>query len=255
MNRTGIEWATHTWNPVTGCWGPEGTVENPNRCPGCYAERFARRLQGRSGYPAEGDPFRPIFHNAQFDRKHSPLYRKKPARIFVSSMGDLWGDWVPEPWQEDVLAVCEQTPQHTYLFLTKNPFGYGHSTALFFPDNAWLGVSGPSLSEVLSREMEITAYTKNDETVTNIYGSLEPRYHWPTGAALDSIARSHSRLAWLIVGAMTGPKAKQYPVERVWLRHLVAAARQAGIPVFLKNNLAEVWGEPLIQEFPEGIVT
>jgi len=106
-----IGWATDTWSPVTGC-SPVSPA-----CDHCYAERMATRLAGRFGYAAE-DPFQVTFHP---DRLDQPLKWKKPRRVFVCSMGDLFHEDVPDEWLEAVFGVMAARPEHTFLLLTKRP--------------------------------------------------------------------------------------------------------------------------------------
>ena len=110
-----IGWATKSWNPLTGCWGPRGTEGHPNRCPYCYAHRLAKRLRGRFGYPLE-DPFAPAFHPERLD---APARWKSGKKVFVCSMGDLFGPWVRDELINTVLQAAMQYKQHTYFFLTK----------------------------------------------------------------------------------------------------------------------------------------
>lgn len=79
--------------------------------------------------------FEPTFHK---DRLIQPYKQKKSAKIFVCSMADLFGDWVPREWIRKVLFVCHDNPQHTFQFLTKNPKRYQEFK---FPKNCWLGAT------------------------------------------------------------------------------------------------------------------
>ena len=108
---TKIEWATEVFNPVTGC-----TPISPG-CANCYAERMSKRLAGRCGYPAD-EPFRVTVHP---DRMEEPLRWKKPRRVFVCSMGDLFHPDVSFEFIDKVFAVMALCPQHTFLILTKRP--------------------------------------------------------------------------------------------------------------------------------------
>ncbi len=108
---TGIEWCDETWSPVAGC------TPISEGCEHCWARRMANRLKGRYGYP-EDEPFRVTLHE---DRLVDPLNWKKPLRIFVSSMGDLFHRDVPFYWIDRVLATLMCVPQHTGLLLTKRP--------------------------------------------------------------------------------------------------------------------------------------
>jgi len=102
-----IGWCEQTWNPMTGC----------TPISECYAQRMARRLRGRYGYP-DDDPFRVTLHP---EKLTEPMRWKKPRLIFVCSMGDLFHDEIPFEFIDRVFATMVLAPQHTYLLLTKRP--------------------------------------------------------------------------------------------------------------------------------------
>ena len=108
---TKIEWTDETWNPVTGC------TKISEACGHCYAERMSHRLAGRYGYPAD-EPFRVALHP---DKLAQPIEWKKPRRIFVVSMGDLFHEDVPDEYIAAVFGVMAACPQHTFQVLTKRP--------------------------------------------------------------------------------------------------------------------------------------
>ena len=129
MNKTKIDWCDSTWNPVTGCL---------HGCEYCYARGIANRFGFGAYEPNIAErvlietaisagkkipyPFNfdPTFHKYRLNEYQN----KKGRNIFVCSMADLFGEWVPDEWIEDVFEACEKAPQHNYLFLTKNPFRY-----------------------------------------------------------------------------------------------------------------------------------
>lgn len=111
MSATKIEWASVTWNPTTGC------SHVSVGCDRCYAERFATRLRGRSGYPRD-DSFSVVLHP---ERMNMPSRWKKPRRVFVDSMGDLFHPEVPDGFIMWVWWVMVHNPQHIYMILTKRP--------------------------------------------------------------------------------------------------------------------------------------
>ena len=143
MNKTRIEWCDSTWNPVTGC---------KHGCPYCYARRVAGRFgeaQRATGdhhilqAPPVSTPypygFDPTFHRYRLDE---PAHKTKGQTIFVCSMADLFGPWVPIRWIVEVLDACRKAPQHRYLFLTKHPKRYielEHMALLPHEDNFWFG--------------------------------------------------------------------------------------------------------------------
>lgn len=140
MNKSKIDWCDFTWNPVTGC---------PKGCHYCYARKQARRFCGdvrlnlsskqitnvsHSGgrayvleQPFKSEAGKPILFPTAFAttlhryRLPMPAQKKKPANIFVCSMGDLFSPSVPIRWIVDVLDACLAAPWHNYMFLTKYP--------------------------------------------------------------------------------------------------------------------------------------
>src|SRR3990167_5603914 len=141
--KTKIEWAEKVWNPVTGC------TKVSEGCRNCYAERMSKRLAGRAGYPEDG--FKVTPHQ---DKLGETFHWRKPSRVFVCSMGDLFHKYVPDTFFAAVFSVMAQASQHTFLVLTKCPerlhsilmnwcaagltlrSGYGPVLP-----NVWLGVS------------------------------------------------------------------------------------------------------------------
>ena len=126
MNKTKIEWTNYTWNPITGCL---------NGCSYCYARRIAMRFDGH---------FQPTFHSKRITEPHK---LKKPSKIFVCSMADLFGDWVKDEWIKAIMATILENPRHTFQFLTKNPKRYLEFECLtnpkspFFLKNVQCGVT------------------------------------------------------------------------------------------------------------------
>ena len=131
MSQTKIEWADATWNPITGC------TQISEGCDHCYAKRMATRLAGRYGYPKD-DPFRVTFHP---EKLKEPTTWRKPLRIFVCSMADLFHEDVAYEWISAVMLVASICSHHTFMILTKrpgkmkayfdsNPFGYTQGAAL-----------------------------------------------------------------------------------------------------------------------------
>ena len=122
---TAIQWTDETWNPVTGC-----RKVSPG-CANCYAEGVAERFWAKQ-YPHVWDgvgagssafhrPRRFTDVQCHDDRLEAPLRWRKPRRVFVNSMSDLFHEDVPDAFVDRVLAVAVLTPQHTYQILTKRP--------------------------------------------------------------------------------------------------------------------------------------
>lgn len=251
MNKTKIDWCDSTWNPVTGCY---------HGCEYCYARNQTHRFGagwetasenlpvldepvygqriGKDGKPETRKEAYPYDFIPTFHRYHLNDYiGKKGRNIFVCSMADLFGKWVPDEWIQEVFAACEKAPQHNYLFLTKNPARYVeliNNTDFFVKTkgNMWFGYS---YTEKESKQWWNPDY--------NIFASVEP--------ILEPI--DVPRCKWLIVGAETGRRKDKVIPKREWIEHLVYYCGKWNIPLFMKSSLADIWGEPLIQEFPEGL--
>jgi len=107
--QSAIEWTDATWNPVRGC------MKVSPGCAHCYAETFAERFRGVNGHPYEqGFDLRLVP-----EKLTEPLSWKKPRRVFVNSMSDLFQDGVPDSYIDRVFAVMALAPQHTFQVLTK----------------------------------------------------------------------------------------------------------------------------------------
>ena len=262
MNKSKIEWCDFTWNPVTGC---------RHGCPYCYAAKQARRFSGdvrlnksseqlkrdENGLYILDKPFKnqvgkvipdpvgfePIMHKY---RLPMPAQKKKPAKIFVVSMGDLFGAWVPDNWIEEVFKACDAAPWHTYMFLTKNPDRYvelAHKGILRDAPNFWYG------STATKSSMKRFVKPKGDAAKYNAFISIEPiQEKWDINPYGDFDATQ-----WVIIGAETGNHKGKVVPEKEWIRDIVKACRTAGTPVFMKDNLISVWGEDLIKEWPAGM--
>ncbi len=237
MGQTKIEWAEKSWNPVTGC-SPvsEG-------CLNCYAARFAKRLAGRYGYPKD-DPFQVTVHHERFEE---PLHWKKPSRIFVCSMGDLFHNEVPSQFVEDTFEVMSQCSQHTFVVLTKRPQNIqaklyeqiGTSARLLgggdFLPNVWFGVTAENearADERIPLLLRIPAVVR--------FVSLEPMlgpvtFRWAQWCAV----RDHNHLDglrmldWVICGGETGPDVRWMDLE--WARRIRDECREVGVPFFFKK--------------------
>ena len=229
-----IGWCDATWNPVTGCL---------NNCPFCYARKLAEgRLKGRFGYE---HGFAPTFHA---DRLQEPHKLKKPSKIFVCSMGDMFGDWMIDRrnWIRDIIGVVYDNPQHTFQFLTKYPQNLNHLIGddifTLIRPNMWIGTS-VTCTDDLWRIDHIRKVTGGVRFV-----SFEP--------LLEDIYKPDlTGIDWVIIGAETGGRKDRVRPTEAWLGNLTAWAQCKGIPVFQKDNLKPYvpdWSR-LWQEFPEEI--
>lgn len=239
MERTKIDWCDSTWNPVTGCL---------HGCEYCYARRIAERFGGTQKFANIFEENEPVIGTdgkvLAYPHSFSPTllrYRlndyisKKGRNIFVCSMADLFGEWVPDEWIEEVFAACEKAPQHNYLFLTKNPKRYEKILDRYMPPNMWFGWSqtGP---------MENKCDFSTHHSIKTFI-SIEP--------LLEPFKKFHIKgIDWVIIGAETGRRKDKVVPKRKWIENIVNECRKKNVPVFMKSSLADIWGEPLIQEFP-----
>lgn len=256
MQKTKIEWCDYTWNPVTGCL---------HGCEYCYARQIARRFCFGPWNTIEdgithfvGEPWRNKFYKDNradpypygFDptfflyRLEEPQHVKKPSKIFVSSMGDLFGEWVPDEWIREVFAACEKAPQHTYLFLTKN---YSKAAKYRYKENWWIGKT--ITCDIDPRMHECYIKGESGLSRANQFLSIEPLL----GNQYEELPYFLYGYKWVIIGAMTGSGSKSHQPKREWVADIVDQCRAANVPVFMKNSLAGVWGEDLMQDWPEGM--
>ena len=115
-----------TWNPITGCL---------HNCIYCWARRYSKRLAAMGIEPYKTHDFNPAFAEWRL-RQRFP----KGSFIFVSDMGDMWGEWVPKEWIERVLHVLRTKVNSQFFFLTKNPKRY-HEFLDRFTGNMILGAT------------------------------------------------------------------------------------------------------------------
>lgn len=259
MDKTKIEWCDSTWNPVTGCL---------HGCEYCYARRIAERFgtlfkgdilpedegleflpceperfyeldepaigknKKREPYPAN---FYPTLHRYRLDE---PSRWKKLRNIFVCSMADLFGEWVPDSWIEEVFAACEKAPWHRYLFLTKNQKRYEDICNRHMPPNMWFGWSQ---TEPMGDKIAFTTHYS-----VNTFVSVEP--------LLKPFPKFHIRgIGWIIVGAETGNRKCKIVPEKSWIDEICKAADSVNVPVFMKDSLLPIMGEEnMRREFPWG---
>jgi protein gp37/ParB-like chromosome segregation protein Spo0J len=218
----GISWASWSWNPVTGCL---------HGCDYCYARDIATQEKMRAIYPVG---FTPLFRE---DRLEAPAnttipaqHRDDPAwrRVFVCSMADLYGRWVPDEWIERVHSACLASQQWDYIHLTKFPSRY---VGLDFSPSSWVGTSVDEQKRVRIAE---DAFRQIGDVKVK-WLSLEPLREPLQFTDL-------SMFDWVVIGAQTQTcqpsgvvPAFAPPFE--WVARIVAQAREAGCRVHLKPNL------------------
>lgn len=225
----GIEWTGLTWNPVGGCkhrcrWTmPDGSTAI------CYAEAVAKKFNKAYPHGFEHHYWRP-------EKLDEPLKLKEPARIFIDSMSDLGGVWVPEEQVRAVLDICRQAHWHVFQLLTKNA---PRLLKFDIPPNVWVMASSPPdsmLGKDLTRNQQERMLHRILETLPRIpvpvYGmSIEP-LSWDVAPIIER----YPPLKWAIIGAASnGPKVYQPEPARV--SRLLEVLDKQGVPTFFKGNL------------------
>ena len=231
---TKIEWVQNqdgtkgeTWNPVTGC------TKVSAGCKNCYAERMARRLAGRAGYPEYPNHFGVTLRP---DRLEQPLRWKKPRKIFVCSMSDLFHKDVPLEFILEVFDVIRKSPRHTFQILTKRADAMNAALSSGLPDplpNVWLGTSVENQEQASERIPHLLSTPASvrflscepllGEIDFNACSAWHPHYN---NMYLDG-------MHWVIVGGESGPGAR--PMNLDWARIVVGQCREASVPVFVKQ--------------------
>lgn len=257
---TKIEWADATWGPVTGC-----TEVSPG-CDRCYAKTFAERWRGTPGHYFE----RGFDVQLRPDKLDQPLRWRKPRRIFVNSMSDLFHDSVPDDYIARVFEVMALAPQHTFQILTKRHarmrslVSHGLLDMIDDPDgdvrvkvprwplpNVWLGVSAENQqwADIRIPALLDTPAAVRFVSVEPILGPIDlefERYYEPTHSNCSGLVSPahepacgrepgrHWGIGWVIVGGESGPGARR--MEWEWARSLRDQCRAAGVPFYFKQS-------------------
>ncbi len=223
-NHSTIDWTDSTWNPVTGC-----TEVSPG-CDHCYAKTFAERFRGIPGHPYEQGFDVKLWP----DRLLLPQRWKKPRKIFVNSMSDLFHKEVPSTFILDVFAAMTRADHHIYQVLTKRPSRlintsltgkilervYDLTGNAVWPQHIWLGVS-----------VENQEYTWRVDALRHVaapvrFISAEP--------LLGPLQVNMHDIAWLIAGAESGHGARS--MDEDWVRLLRDQCLTSGCAFFYKQQ-------------------
>lgn len=266
MDKTKIDWAESSWNPITGCY---------HKCPYCYARGITNRFKSRKGFDlidrgskiietehgsiiemteqayflndvferyncAYPHGFVPTFHKYRLDEYKD---KTRPRNIFVGSMADIFGEWVPDSWIEEVFSACKEAPQHNYMFLTKNPERYielKNVDKLPLEGNFWYGT------------------TVTDSKMP--YMGQDGHYNFHTFLSIEPILEDFGEFGgewlpdWVIIGAETGNRKDKVIPEKSWVDNVVRQCRERNIPIFMKESLRALYGDELLREFPKGLL-
>ena len=273
-DKTGISWTDATWNPIRGC------SKVSAGCKNCYAEKVAARFSG-PGQPYEGTT-RDGKWNGNIrivpEMLSQPLKWKRPRRVFVNSMSDLFHKGVPFEYIAAVFGVMTASARHTFQVLTKRP----ERAVEFFKwaERLWCPGWNDEKSAVIAVCRDADVY------VGHMVGVLGRGCPWPLpnvhlGVSIEDQSTADERippllqcptavrfvsyepalgpvdfygpgwfvdgpegpgLNWIIVGGESGPSAR--PFDVAWARSTIAQCRAAGVACFVKQVGAHPWDGP-----------
>lgn len=250
----GIEW-THpygrpgyTWNPVSGCfhdckWNmPDGVTAT------CYAKTTAGGV-AQAAYPSGFE-----HHYWHPERLREPLKLKKPAGIFLDSMSDLMGHWVPDEQIQQVLDVCALASQHIFFLLTKNA---PRLLTFQFPANVWVGVSMPPdhiMGKPLSHNQQRRMMGKSLDILEDLKAAGKVSVRWmsfePLSWNVSSLLSDFCPLEWAVIGAASHGKTYYQP-DPMHVDALLSILWFFNVPVFFKGNLrGNLMADPWREEYP-----
>ncbi len=205
---TSIEWTDKTWNPTTGC-----NKVSPG-CKHCYAEALTRRFHNHfpNGFEFTMHP----------ERLNEPRRWRKPSRVFVNSMSDLFHERMPLDFLKEIFVVMAECPRHVFQILTKRHERLVElAPELEWPKNVWMGVS-----------VETQRYTERVDYLRQVpaevrFLSCEP--------LLGPLELNLEGIHWVIVGGESGLGHR--PIETDWVRRIREQTQKAEVAFFFKQ-----WG-------------
>ncbi len=245
-DRSAIEWTDATWNPVraknrkTGAigWHCEHVSEG---CRNCYAETWNRRLGTGLDYKPGHMPAISVFLDPVALEK--PLHWKRPRKIFVCSMTDLFAGFVKDEWLLRIFHVMARCPHHIFQVLTKRPERMRDQVLGIWgtpPPHVWFGVS---VEDQMTANVRIPLLLATP--ASKRFLSCEPvlkeidleRGGWSfLGRIKGPQGRRYEKIDWVIAGGESGPGAR--PMHPDWVRNLRDQCAARGVPFFFKQ-----WGE------------
>lgn len=269
-----IEWTDATWTPIrarnleTGKTGWHCQHVSPG-CEHCYSETLNRRIGSglafKPGHIKDVD----VFLDAKM--LAAPLRWRAPRRIFVCSMTDLFGEWVPDEWIDEIFRIMAETPQHTYQILTKRPVRMRGYVQRFYNArapvwdgqgvpkgrldilrNLWLGVSVEDQSradERIPRLLETPAAVRFI-SAEPLLGPLDLRQFLVEQHIINDFVLDP--LSLCIVGGESGPGKR--PVNIDWMRDIRDQCLAAGVPLFVKqiDKRIPIPDDLMIRQWPKG---
>lgn len=252
-----IEWCDYTWNPVTGC---------EHGCHYCYAAKMAVRFTGdirwnlrqEGCYKKDGQMFvleQPMKNESgkviTYPFGFMPTYHRYKyglitgdrlvggKNIFVGSMADVFGNWVPDWVLNEIFHTCLNEEKHNYMFLTKNPIRYEKYGVPDYKKNFWYGTTITGNKDVYNL-LYLPKFAKK-------FVSIEPLL-----SPIKIAGWSPDDVDWIIVGAETGNRKNKIIPKKEWIEEITDWAVKNNIPIFYKDSLIPIMGkENMKREFPE----
>ena len=224
---TKIEWCDDVINPILGC------KKHSDGCKNCYAKPMHKRLSGNPKTPQYHKGFDNLVFYPEALKKLDKM--KKPKRIFVGSMSDIFQEGVRFSWQDDILFAMAKNSQHTYQLLTKRPENmlkvlndyrdiYG-SKEYEYPKNEWYGVTIES-DKYLDRLKTLKQMPCKSKFI-----SFEP--------LLSNMPKLDlSEIGWVIVGGESGQSNNVRPMKPKWVRDIRDMCKEQNVSFFFKQ-----WGK------------
>lgn len=217
-DKTKIQWSDATWNPITGCH-----KVSPG-CKNCYAEAFTERFRDVAGHHFEKG-FDLMLRPEMLD---IPRKWKKPRRIFVNSLSDCFHKDIPIDFLQQIFAVMNECPQHTFQILTKREdVLLERAPLLNWTKNIWMGVS-----------VENEDYVKRIEALRQVPAHVRFISAEPLLGSMGEV--DLTEINWLICGGESGPNAR--PMRQIWVDELLCQCNFHGTSFFMKQ-MGSVWAK------------
>jgi len=212
-NQSSIEWTDVTWNSVTGC-----SKVSPG-CKNCYAERLALRLKAM-GNPRYKNEFEVTLHS---DQLTLPLRWRRPKKIFVNSMSDLFHEKVPDEFIFQMFEVMKKADWHLFQILTKRADRLEEMAPyLPWPKNVWQGVS-----------VENAEYIERVDSLIKVPSAIRFISVEPLLGPIPKLPLKE--ISWVIIGGESGPGAR--PMQKDWVISIRDQCQRNHVPFFFKQ-----WG-------------
>lgn len=237
MNKTSIEWTDLTWNPIRArLKGASHKARSGTFCtrisPGCthcYASTINKRFGNGLEYTV------PNLEQVEFfvDERilGEPLKLRKPSRIFVGDMFDLFHEAIPGAMIAEVLRVAWKLPRHTFQFLTKRADRMQRIVSLMYDE--WEGMLITEPREHLWFGVSVEDQPRADERIPFLQATRAAVRFLSVEPQLEEVRPALRKVSWVICGGESGPGAR--PFNLAWAESLLAQCRAAGVPFFMKQ--------------------